>query len=82
MRAYVDHERKSCCSRRKGAGRGSATHGGELRGRGRVERVARVRKLVDEGGHVHFFGAMEALDAVQRPDLRPQSADHEVLEDP
>ena len=58
------------------------THGGELRGWGRVESVARVRELVDEGRHVHFFGAMEALDAVQRPDLRAQPADHEVLEDP
>lgn len=44
--------------------------------------MARVRELVDEGRHVHFFGAMEALEAIQRPDLRPQPAYHEVLKDP
>lgn len=78
MGAEADRESKNWGSWRKGAG--SATHGGELRGRGRVERVARMRELVDEGRHVHFFGAMEALEAVQSPDLRPQPAYHEVLE--
>jgi hypothetical protein len=40
------------------------------------------RILVQEGRHVHLLGAMEALDAVERPDLRAQPAHHEVLEDP
>jgi hypothetical protein len=40
------------------------------------------RVLVQEGRHVHLLGAMEALDAIERLDLRAQPAHHEVLEDP
>jgi hypothetical protein len=58
------------------------THGWELRRQGQVEAVVGRRVLVQEGWHVHLLGAMEALDAVERPDLRAQAAHHEVLEDP
>ena len=58
------------------------THGGELRRRRRVQRVVGGRELVEEGRHVHLLDAVEALGAVQRPDLRAQPAHHEVLEDP
>lgn len=67
----------------RGGGGGSAgAHGGELRRRGRVERVAGGRELVEEGRHVHVVDAVVALDAVQRPDLRAHPAHDEVLEDP
>lgn len=58
------------------------THGGELRRRGRIQRVVGGRELVEEGRHVHVLDAVEALGTVQRPDLRPQAAHHEILEDP
>lgn len=40
------------------------------------------RVLVKEGGHVHDLHPLEPLVPLQGPDLRPDPAHHEVLEDP
>lgn len=40
------------------------------------------RILIEKRGHIHDASALEALGHVQRPDLRPQATNHEVLKDP